>query len=114
MKRSLPLILGFILLGFSAFIPKMQDPLELLIASLKLWQTEHPQEKVYLHMDKPYYALGDTIWFKGYVTVGSRHQLSALSGGNGPKVPTCHIRGLVRRPVLWANTMASLWSTKRF
>ncbi|MFD2148307.1 hypothetical protein [Mucilaginibacter antarcticus] len=31
-------------------------------------------------MDKPYYALGDTIWFKGYVTIGSRHQLSALSG----------------------------------
>jgi uncharacterized protein YfaS (alpha-2-macroglobulin family) len=35
---------------------------------------------VYLQTDKPYYALGDTIWFKGYVIIGSRHQLSALSG----------------------------------
>ncbi len=31
-------------------------------------------------MDKPYYAVGDTIWFKAYVTTGSRHQLSAMSG----------------------------------
>jgi hypothetical protein len=28
-----------------------------------------PIEKVYLHFDKPYYAVGDTIWFKAYVTV---------------------------------------------
>ncbi|HEX7367976.1 MAG TPA: carboxypeptidase regulatory-like domain-containing protein [Pelobium sp.] len=29
-----------------------------------------PIEKVYLHFDKPYYAVGDTVWFKGYVTTG--------------------------------------------
>src|ERR1700761_4015993 len=28
----------------------------------------HPVEKVFLHFDKPYYALGDTIWVKAYVT----------------------------------------------
>lgn len=28
----------------------------------------YPIEKVYLHFDKPYYAVGDTVWFKGYVT----------------------------------------------
>jgi hypothetical protein len=27
-----------------------------------------PAEKVYLHVDKPYYHIGDTIWFKAYVT----------------------------------------------
>jgi hypothetical protein len=63
-----------------AFIPKVDDPIDKLIASLQKWTDANPQEKVYLHMDKPYYALGDTIWFKGYVTVGSKHQLSALSG----------------------------------
>ncbi len=31
---------------------------------------EYPIEKVHLHFDKPYYAVGDTIWFKGYVTMG--------------------------------------------
>jgi hypothetical protein len=63
-----------------AFIPKVDDPIDKLIASLQKWTDANPQEKVYLHMDKPYYALGDTVWFKAYVTVGSKHQLSALSG----------------------------------
>ncbi len=39
---------------------------------------EHPIEKVYLHMDKPYYSVGDTIWFKAYVTV-DRHIPTTLS-----------------------------------
>src|ERR1700712_3030677 len=39
---------------------------------------EHPFEKVYLHFDKPYYAVGDTIWFKAYLTVGPRHQFWGL------------------------------------
>lgn len=30
-------------------------------------------------MDKPYYAAGEDIWFKAYVTIGEKHQLSALS-----------------------------------
>ncbi|MGY3053847.1 hypothetical protein ACVWYG_002049 [Pedobacter sp. UYEF25] len=56
------------------------DLVDKIAASLNTWMSERPQEKVYLHTDKPYYALGDTIWFKAYVTVGSRHQLSGLSG----------------------------------
>lgn len=38
---------------------------------------QQPVEKIYLHFDKPYYAVGDTIWFKSYIT--SHHQLSSLS-----------------------------------
>jgi len=63
-----------------AFIQRDDVPLDKLVTSLQRWTDSIPQEKVYLHMDKPYYALGDTIWFKGYVTIGSRHQLSKLSG----------------------------------
>jgi len=40
--------------------------------------SEHPIEKVYLHFDKPYYAVGDTIWFKAYLTI-NRHLPSLLS-----------------------------------
>jgi hypothetical protein len=32
------------------------------------YNSDYPFEKVYLHLDKPYYAVGDTIWFKAYVT----------------------------------------------
>lgn len=63
-----------------SFIPRDVDPLDKIAASLNNWTGKLPQEKVYLHMDKPYYATGDTIWFKAYVTVGGRHQLSAMSG----------------------------------
>ena len=29
---------------------------------------KYPQEKIYLHFDKPYYNAGETIWFKAYLT----------------------------------------------
>lgn len=63
-----------------AFIRRDDVPLDKLVNSLQRWTDSIPQEKIYLHMDKPYYALGDTVWFKGYLTVGPKHQLSALSG----------------------------------
>ncbi len=50
-----------------------------LLASLRHYAEEYPQEKVYLHFDKPYYTVGDDIWFKGYVTIGAYHNLSGLS-----------------------------------
>jgi len=31
----------------------------------------YPQEKVYLHFDRPYYNPGETIWFKAYLTSGN-------------------------------------------
>ncbi len=40
----------------------------------------HPQEDVYLQLDKPYYTAGSDIWFKAYITAGSSHQLSGISG----------------------------------
>ncbi|GAA4808233.1 hypothetical protein GCM10023231_41900 [Olivibacter ginsenosidimutans] len=36
------------------------------------WIAREPIEKVYVHLDKPYYAVGDTIWFKVYVTDGNQ------------------------------------------
>ena len=50
---------------------------QLLAKSAKAY-ADLPVEKVYLHFDKPYYAVGDTIWFKAYLTVGI-HQPSLLS-----------------------------------
>jgi hypothetical protein len=73
-----------------AFVKKADDPVDKLVSVLQRWTDSIPQEKVYLHMDKPYYALGDTIWFKGYVTIGSRHQLSALSGAVYVDLITAH------------------------
>jgi hypothetical protein len=80
MKRF-KIVFSFVcLLGLLAFVPKSIDPIDNLVTSLQRWIDANPQEKVYLHTDKPYYALGDTLWFKAYVTIGSRHQLSKMSG----------------------------------
>src|SRR5688500_10464761 len=68
------------LVGIFAFTTKEDDPFEKIIAALEKWASTNPQEKVYLHTDRPYYLVGDTIWFKAYVTLGAKHQLSMLSG----------------------------------
>lgn len=50
-----------------------------LFSNLQQYGAVNPQEKVYLHMDKPHYLTGDDIWIKGYVTLGALNQFSALS-----------------------------------
>jgi len=49
-----------------------------IIAKTGKFNTQRPVEKVYLHFDKPYYAVGDTIWFKAYITIDV-HQPSLVS-----------------------------------
>jgi hypothetical protein len=73
----LSLLLGFLTLGF---IRNNDDLLKKIAAQLELLEKQYPQEKVHVHLDKPYYAIGDTIWFKTYVTIGAEHALSGLSG----------------------------------
>ncbi|HKG08794.1 MAG TPA: hypothetical protein VKB19_20150 [Pedobacter sp.] len=60
---------------FMAFSRTEISPLHRLIDGLKSLAEYHPQEKVYLHTDRPWYNVGDTLWFKGYVTIGGGHHL---------------------------------------
>jgi TonB-dependent SusC/RagA subfamily outer membrane receptor len=43
------------------------------------YRSVFPQEKAYLHLDKPYYTLGDTLWFKGYLVESALHQADSAS-----------------------------------
>ncbi|RYY31733.1 MAG: TonB-dependent receptor, partial [Sphingobacteriaceae bacterium] len=63
-----------------SFIRADDDPITKIATQLDKWLNDYPPEKVYLHLDKPYYAVGEDIWFKAYVTVSNEHRLSALSG----------------------------------
>ncbi|WP_455585811.1 TonB-dependent receptor plug domain-containing protein [Bacteroides sp.] len=38
-----------------------------------------PQEKLYLHLDKPYYGAGDHIWYKGYLVNAISHMNDSKS-----------------------------------
>lgn len=51
------------------FLDKLQD-----------YSLQNPQEKVYLHTDKPSYSAGENIFFKSYTTIGITNLFSSLSG----------------------------------
>src|SRR5665213_3551669 len=51
-----------------------------IAARLQTYFSTYAPEKAYLQFDKPYYAGGDTIYFKAYVTDGEQYKLSGLSG----------------------------------
>ncbi len=50
-----------------------------ITSRLEAFYSSHVMEKAYLHTDKPYYAAGDTLWFKAYVTIGEDHKPTPLS-----------------------------------
>jgi hypothetical protein len=71
-----------LLLAISAFGPKAwqeADTLKRLIAKVAHFESNYPQEKAYLHLDKPYYAAGEDIWFSAYLVNSSDHAPSPLS-----------------------------------
>lgn len=57
---------SFIVLDFSE-LP------ELIKSKLEKYITEDAPEKIYIHTDKPYYSLGEDIWFTGYLVDGVTH-----------------------------------------
>jgi len=80
MKAKL-LICFTLLLACSSFYAfrLADDPFEDLLKKLTTYNDGHPQEKVYLHLDKPYYAIGDNIWFKAYVVNAAANKLTGIS-----------------------------------
>lgn len=78
-KRLLSFGLAFtIFLSLSAFTI-VDDPFAELLKKLEEFAKRYPQEKVHLHLDKPYYAIGDDIWFKAYVVDSRTNAPSAIS-----------------------------------
>lgn len=72
--KSLFIIIACILLnGIMPFhLSQEKTASEQILAFFKNLQTVQ-QEKLYLHLDKPYYAAGEHIWFKGYLVNSSTH-----------------------------------------
>jgi hypothetical protein len=51
-----------------------------VVKAMKALQQRMPAEKLYVHTDKPYYNLGDTIWFKAYLFDAATLAASKRSG----------------------------------
>jgi hypothetical protein len=61
-----------------SFMPP-DDVLQSILKKINAYSGNHQQEKIYVHMDKPFYAAGDNIWFKTYVMEGALHHLDSQS-----------------------------------
>jgi len=83
MKKILSAAAVFLLFfQTSAFSQNDNAMLTNAVSKLKTLLNDHPIEKAYLHFDRPYpyYVAGDMVYFKAYVTMGERHELSKISG----------------------------------
>lgn len=74
-KRSITVLLGVLLYFSSLSAQTMQDT---IIANFSLME-RIPKEKLYLHLDKPFYGAGEKIWLKGYLVNATTHQDNSQS-----------------------------------
>ena len=44
-----------------------EDMADSIVNQFNKYAATYPQEKAYLHLDKPYYTAGETIWLKAYL-----------------------------------------------
>ena len=87
--RVMLLLLG-ITAGFGGVRPSVSDgsepdtvsspELDSLASFFAGVQSRHP-EKLYLHLNQPYYGAGDTMWFKAYLTDAVSHRPDTLPAG---------------------------------
>jgi hypothetical protein len=78
-KKLTTLLFILLITGLHAVAQRDSIGLTTIVDKTEKLSANRPFEKVYLHFDKPYYAIGDTLWFKAYLTIGFKHQPSALS-----------------------------------
>lgn len=50
-----------------------------IVSKFNRYAATYPQEKAYLHLDKPYYTAGETIWLKAYLVEAATNLLDTTS-----------------------------------
>jgi TonB-dependent SusC/RagA subfamily outer membrane receptor len=73
------LAIAFCITTAFTFTQEGESLTEKIVAKLEKYRLSTPQEKVYLHFDKPYYMAGETMWFKGYLFDGGTHKIDSVS-----------------------------------
>ena len=73
------LAIAFCITTAFTFTQEGENLTEKIVSKLEKYRLNTPQEKVYLHFDKPYYMAGETMWFKGYLFDGSSHKIDSVS-----------------------------------
>ncbi|MCB2378489.1 hypothetical protein LGH70_12890 [Hymenobacter sp. BT635] len=95
-------VLGATVLGVLGLLAAMPataqtDSLARIGPALVRYDRHAPAEKLFLHLDRPSYVSGETMWFKLYAVDGRRHQPLAASS-----VAYVEVLNEEKRPVLQA------------
>ncbi|QMU29653.1 TonB-dependent receptor plug domain-containing protein [Adhaeribacter radiodurans] len=77
--RNVKYFLPALLLVMLGFVSPPADWVQKLKSNLDTFRTQYAAEKVYVTLDKPYYAPGQTIWLKGFVLDAASLHPSAKS-----------------------------------
>jgi hypothetical protein len=76
-KNFLLILLGFLALPFTG---KAQDNAGAgIVQKFQQYSQRAVQEKLYLHLDRSFYLVGETMWFKAYNLNGGTHRFIDLS-----------------------------------
>ena len=78
-KTTTLLLLLIISVLFAAFRWMEDDFSKIIIEKVKKYTETYPQEKAYLHIDKPYYMPGDTLWFRAWLVEAGHHRVDTAS-----------------------------------
>lgn len=73
------ILLTVIVLSSFSFTSEDDDLLKQLVDKIEKYNQIYPQEKAYLHTDKPYYVAGEKIWFKAYLVEGMTNRPNTVS-----------------------------------
>jgi len=79
MRSSLFLAILFIIFHKNVFSQPGKTDFNNVLSHIESLRKNRPVENIYIHFDKPYYAAGDTIYFKTYVTLNELHKPTPLS-----------------------------------
>lgn len=78
-SKKILLPIAVLIVSLSCAFVWIHDPGDQIAALLTRYATRYPQEKVHLHLDRNYYAAGDTLNFKAYVVTAANNELSDTS-----------------------------------
>ena len=76
-KKLIYIFISLVLCQFA--VAQAPMPFDSLLNKLKKFDKTYVQEKIHIHFDKPFYCLGDTIWFACYVVDASANKPSDWS-----------------------------------
>lgn len=80
-KEFFVILLTFSLLTtyVSGEVPPAKAIFQQYMSQAQSFADSYPREKAYLHFDNTSYYIGDTIWFKAYVTLAEKQTFSPIS-----------------------------------